>query len=280
VSLATGDAPLRGKTVVVTGSTRGIGRAIAEECARRGASVVVSSRTPAAVEETVAAFTGAGWTAAGIPADVSLPEDLASLFAFARETYGGVDVWFNNAGVSPGYVPFDELTAEEMRRVVDVNLLGTMEACRILLPYFAEHGGVLVNVSGRGGRGDATPYTAAYGATKAAVLQFTLSLARENRRHRNVSIHVLLPGMVDTDFYGPEMRVSPALVESARSIRIVLDTIGVPLEDVGRTAADAAAQTPGERTGRVYRAASGMRMMLGGFRLMGYRMTGRMPEEP
>jgi NAD(P)-dependent dehydrogenase (short-subunit alcohol dehydrogenase family) len=271
---------LAGKVVVVTGSTRGIGRAIAEECARQGASVVVSSRTQHAVSAAVEDFTSAGWKAAGIPCDVSRIADLELLLAFANDTFGHVDVWFNNAGISPGYVPLDELSAEELHHVVDVNLLGTLDACRMLIPYFTRRAGVLVNVSGRGGRGDATPYTAVYGATKAAVLQLTKSLARENRRHPNLSIHALLPGMVDTDFYGPEMRVSPHLTESARNIPLVLKAIGVPKADVGLVAASIAAQKPGAETGKVYSAAKGSRMMLGGFKLMGWRMSGRMTKEP
>ncbi len=272
--------PVNRKIVVVTGSTRGIGRAIAEECARQGATVVISSRTASAVDAALADFRSAGRKASGITCDVRHPHDLELLLAHATDTHGRVDVWFNNAGISLGYVPFDEFSAEEIHDIVDTNLLGVMNASRLLIPYFAEGGGILVNVSGRGGRGDATPYTAAYGATKAAVLQFTKSLAAENRRHGNLSIHALLPGMVATDFYGPDMRVSPVVEASSRNIPLVLEAIGVPKADVGRTAAAVAAQKPGAVTGRVYSAAVGMRMMTGGTKLAWWGMTGRMVREP
>jgi NAD(P)-dependent dehydrogenase (short-subunit alcohol dehydrogenase family) len=271
---------LQGKVVVITGSTRGIGRAIASACASKGATVVVSSRTPHAVEETVADLIAAGRVASGMACDVSKPEDVERLFAHALEAHGHVDVWFNNAGVSPGYRPLTDLTSEELQHVVAVNLLGVEYAARLLLPYFAERGGILVNVSGRGGRGDPTPYTAAYGATKAAVLQLTKSLSAENKRFGNVSVHVLLPGMVETDFYGPEMRVAPGLETSARNIPWVLRAIGVAKREVGELASEIAAQEPGRETGRVYRTVRGFRAVRGVARLIGYRMSGRITPEP
>jgi glucose 1-dehydrogenase len=271
---------LQGKVVVVTGSTRGIGRAIAEACAAHGATVVVSSRIESAVVDTVADIAAAGRTASGVVCDVSDPDAVAGLFAHACETHGRVDVWFNNAGISPGYRPLPDLTTDELARTTAVNLLGVEYAARLLLPYLAEHGGILVNISGRGGRGDPTAYTAAYGATKAAVLQLTRSLAAENRRHGNISVHALLPGMVETDFYGPHMLVSPDLEASARNIPWVLRAIGVPKREVGELAAQIASQRPGAATGRVYRTVGGFRAMRGISRLIGYRLSGRIIREP
>ncbi len=272
--------PLQGKVVVVTGSTRGIGRAIAEACAERGATVVVSSRTAVAVEAAVADLRAAGRSAGGTACDVGRPEDVRALFAYALKAHGSIDVWFNNAGISLGYRSLAECSPEELRRIAEVNLLGVEYAAHLLLPYFSAHGGALVNVSGRGGRGDATPYTAAYGATKAAVLQLTKSLAAESKRFGNVSVHALLPGMVETDFYGPDMRVSPDLEMSARNIPWVLRAIGVPKREVGELAARIAAREPGRETGRVYRTARGLRAMRGVARLVGYRMSGRITREP
>jgi NAD(P)-dependent dehydrogenase (short-subunit alcohol dehydrogenase family) len=272
--------PLAGKVVVVTGSTRGIGRAIAEACAAQGATVVVASRHPDAVADTVADLTAAGRVATGIPCDVSDFDSLQRLFRHAPEAHGHIDVWFSNAGISPGYQPLPELSVEDLAEVVAVNILGVEYAAKLLLPYFAKHSGILVNISGRGGRGDATAYTAAYGATKAAVLQLTKSLAAENKRYVNVSVHALLPGMVETDFYGPRMRVSPELEASARNIPWVLRAIGVPKREVGELAAAIAAQTPGRETGRIYRTMRGLKTMRGVARLIGYRMSGRITAEP
>lgn len=267
---------LTGKVVVITGSTRGIGRAMAEACASEGATVVVSSRTRAAVDETLDAIAKKGGKASGLVCDVANEADLEALLAHAVRAHGGVDVWVNNAGISLGMRFHEDESPEEIRRIVDINLVGTMLASRLVVPYMISRGGgVLINVSGRGGRGDAAPYTAAYAATKAGVMVFTKSIAGEHKDDP-VSIHVFMPGMVDTDFYGDGMEVSPALADVVSNIRVVLDCIGTPLEAVGPKLAEVAAEKPGEKTGQVHAVNGGMRQMLGGFKIMWARMTGRM----
>jgi NAD(P)-dependent dehydrogenase (short-subunit alcohol dehydrogenase family) len=268
--------PLGGKVVAITGSTRGIGRCMAEACAAQGATVVVSSRGASAVDETVSTLRASGASASGIPCDVSRESDLEALLAHVIAQHGGVDVWVNNAGMSLGMLRHVDATPEEIHRIVDVNLVGTMLASRLVLPRLIERGGgLLINVSGRGGRGDTAAYTAAYAATKAGVTVFTKSLAAEHKGDP-VSILVFMPGMVDTDFYGSDMRVSPDLVDLAGNIRVVLDAIGTPLEAVGPSLARLAATAPGSATGGVHSVSGGMRRTLGGFKLMAARLSGRM----
>jgi len=267
---------LAGKVVVITGSTRGIGRAMAESCAGEGATVVVSSRTAAAVEETVASLRSSGASVSGVVCDVAVEADLEALLAHAIGTHGDVDVWVNNAGMSLGMRRHVDTSPEEIRRIIEVNLTGTMLASRLVMPYFvARGGGVLINVSGRGGRGDAASFTAAYAATKAAVMVFTKSIAEEHKADP-VSVFVFMPGMVDTDFYGESMQVGDDLKDLAGNIRIVLDAIGTPIEAVGPKLADVACAIPGADTGKVVSVTGGARMMVGGFKLMWARMTGRM----
>jgi NAD(P)-dependent dehydrogenase (short-subunit alcohol dehydrogenase family) len=178
--------------------------------------------------------------------------------------------------MSLGMLRHIDASPDEIHRIVDVNLVGTMLASRIVVPHLvARGGGLLVNVSGRGGRGDVAAYTAAYAATKAGVMAFTRSLAAEHTADP-VSILVFMPGMVDTDFYGPDMRVSPDLEAVAGNIRIVLDAIGTPLTEVGPSLAALAATKPGSETGTVHRVRSGTRGMIGGFKLMWARTSGRM----
>lgn len=269
-------AALEGKVVVITGSTRGIGRAMAESCAAEGATVVVSSRTAAAVEEAVTALRARGGRASGTVCDVAVEADLEALLRHAVETHGGVDVWVNNAGISLGMRRHVDTAPEDIRRIVEINLVGTMLASRLVVPYLVSRGGgVLVNVSGRGGRGDAAAYTAAYAATKAAVMVFTKSLAEEHKRDP-LSVFVFMPGMVDTDFYGESMQVGEDLKDLAGNIRVVLDAIGTPIGEVGPKLAEIAACEPGRETGRVVGVSGGGRMMLGGLKLAWARLTGRM----
>lgn len=267
---------LTGKVIVITGSTRGIGRAMAESCAERGATVVVSSRTRGAVDETVADLRSRGLSASGAVCDVAIEEDLRALLDHAICEHGGVDVWVNNAGMSLGMRRHVQTSSDEIRRIVDVNLTGTMLASRLVVPYLISRGGgVLVNVSGRGGRGDTAAYTASYAATKAGVMVFTRSLAEEHRRDP-VSILVFMPGMVDTDFYGPQMQVDDDLAGLVGNVRVVLDAIGTPIDAVGPRLAEAACTVPGSDSGRVVSVAGGARMALGGLRLLWARLTGRM----
>jgi NAD(P)-dependent dehydrogenase (short-subunit alcohol dehydrogenase family) len=267
---------LDGKVVAITGSTRGIGRAMAEACAAAGATVVVSSRTPAAVDETVAALRAAGGSASGVTCDVTRSEDLEALLAHAIATHGGVDVWVNNAGMSLGMLRHLDTMPEEDDLIVRTNLLSVMNASRLAVRYFVERrGGVLVNVSGRGGRGDASAYTAAYAATKAGVMVFTKSLAAE---HKNdpVTIVAFMPGMVETDFYGESMRVGPGLEPMVEALEVVLDAIGTPIEMVGPKLVEVACITPGEKSGTVADVNPPLRMMRGGMRLAWARMTGKL----
>jgi len=269
---------LGGKTVVITGSSRGIGRSIALAAAAEGANVVVSSRTAAAVQPVVDAITRAGGSASGMACDVTSESDLEALLGHAIERWGHLDVWVNNAGVSEGYRPVDELSPDEMREVVGINLVGTMLACRLVVPYMREHGGVLINMAGRGYKGDATPHTASYAATKAAVVSFTRSLAAENK-DAPVSIHALVPGMVATDFYRDDMPCSPKLEASRGNIALALDAFGVPLDAVGGESVPILAQTPGASTGKVYSLLKGVRTLRGIALMSWWGMSGKMKRD-
>ncbi len=223
---------LNGRVVVVTGSTRGIGRAVAEACAKEGARVVICSRQKSAVAETLETFKKEGWQVSGITIDVSVKGDLEKLFQHAIETWGKIDVWINNAGLSGGFRPLPQMTQEEIRALVEVNFTAVLDACRIVIPYFiTKGGGILINMKGTGGRGEPSPFLATYSATKAAITNLTNSLAEENRAYP-ISIHSVIPGMVATDFY-KDMKTSPELAASIQSLPYVLKAFGVPTDIVG-----------------------------------------------
>lgn len=270
---------LTDKVVVVTGSTRGIGRAIVEACAREGAAVIVSSRHEAAVDETRAALLQQGWRASGLVADVAVADDVQRLLQHAIDTWGRVDVWVNNAGLSAGLRNLADLSPEEIAAVVAVNLTGTIQACRLVIPYFLSRGsGILLNMSGRGGRGEPSPHMAVYAATKAAVTSLTRSVAQEYRG-RPISIHAVIPGMVATDFYR-DIATSPELAAERQQVPYALAAFGVPVDEVARVFVQLAAQEPGRETGKVYSLLKGPRLARGIGLMLWYRLTGRLRSSP
>lgn len=265
---------LAGRVVVVTGSTRGIGRAIAEACAQKGGRLVICSRDGGAVQKAVRELAQQGFEVSGAICDVSVAGDVEKLLQQAIESWGRVDVWVNNAGASGGYRPLDEMSPEEIAHIVDVNLTGTVRACRAVIPHFIQQGGgVLINISGKGGRGDVSPFMAVYAATKAAVTSLTKSLAQEYKEYP-ISIHAVVPGMVATDFF-TDVKTGPKVADTVESLPYVLKAIGVPVDDVGHFVAKVAAQEPGKVTGKEYSVIKGARLMRGIALLAWFRLTGK-----
>jgi NAD(P)-dependent dehydrogenase (short-subunit alcohol dehydrogenase family) len=267
---------LQGKVVVVTGSTRGIGRSIVEACARAGATAVISSRTAQAVQSTVADLRESGARVSGLAANAGHYEELEALRDHALAEHGRIDVWVGNEGVSNGYRYLDDESASEIHDLITVNVLGQLYAAKLMIPYFREHGGYLMNVCGRGWKGDATPYTTAYGASKAAVASLTRSLAAENKDCPNVSINAFVPGMVDTDFYRDDMPVSPRLEATRHNVRLALDAFGTPVVEVGERCAALIAEQPGKTSGKIYPMLGLRQVVAGGAKMAYWGMTGKM----
>lgn len=266
---------LDGKVVVVTGSTRGIGRAVALACARAGATVVVNGRTEGAVRSVLADLRSTGAHVSGVAGSVAEPDDVQRIFDHAIAEHGAIDAWFNNAGLSGGFRPLDEFSTDEVLDIVDVNVAGVMLGCRLLVPYLRDRGGIVVNMCGRGSRGEVAAFGAAYAATKAAIASLTRSVAAENRDAQMLTVCGLLPGMVATDFYS-EMTVSPRLADRVDNVFVALDAFGAELDEVGELAVRLAAQRPGTGSGEIHSIISRSRAMRGVFKLMRARMSGRM----
>lgn len=266
---------LKDKVVVITGSTRGIGRAIAWSCAQQGARVIISSRKESAVKETCKTFQKENFKVSGIKADVAVNEDLIKLFNHSVETWGQIDVWINNAGLSAGMRFFDELSEEEIKEIVNVNITGTMQASRIIIPYFIkQEKGILINMGGMGSKGEKAPHLTAYALTKAAVNSFTKNLAEEYKEYP-ISIHMIIPGMVETDFYN-NIKVSPKLTKDLKNLPYALKAFSTPIEKVGEFCMEVAAQESGKNTGKIYSLLRGTRLMRGIALMIWYRLSGKM----
>eukprot|EP00891_Asterochloris_glomerata_P001477 jgi/Astpho2/1477/Aster-05363 len=198
-------APRTQLSVVVTGSGKGIGKAIAREFLRAGDKVVVTSRSLRGLRQGIAELrseVGPDIQIFGQQCDVTSPAGVAYLTAYAESVLGTVDVWINNAGYSGSFQSFTDARPEQLQRVVQTNLLGTLLCTRAAMQLMGRQpqGGHIFLMDGAGADGMPTPQYAAYGATKAGVAHLGKSLKAEAGALTSpVGIHTLSPGMVLTD---------------------------------------------------------------------------------
>jgi NAD(P)-dependent dehydrogenase (short-subunit alcohol dehydrogenase family) len=191
---------LEGRVAVVTGSSRGLGLAMARVLGRHGASVVLASRSGVDVAAAVGRLRAEGIEAAGRRCDTA---DLADVEALRDEALalGTLDIWVNNAGTSGVYGPTASTPVEDFARVVRTNILGTFHGSRVALPVFLGQGhGDLVNVYGQGDQGPVALQNA-YASSKRWVRQFTETLRAETKGS-GVRVHGMNPGLVITDMLG------------------------------------------------------------------------------
>jgi NAD(P)-dependent dehydrogenase (short-subunit alcohol dehydrogenase family) len=184
---------LAGKVAIVTGASRGIGRAIALTLARAGCRLVLTARTEFALGETAAAIAYHG----GEVALVATPEpDAEKVVAAAVDRFGGIDVLINNAGTTKTG-DFLSLTDEDWEDGYSVKFFGTMRLCRAAWPYLREARGAVVNIGGAGGRTPDERFTLG-GSVNAAVMAFTKALAQLGIED-GVQVNLINPGLIRTD---------------------------------------------------------------------------------
>lgn len=190
---------LQDKVAIITGSSRGIGKAIAESMALLGAKVVISSRKPEPCEVVAAGIREAGGDAIVIPCNISRRNEVEALVAGTTKHYGHVDILVCNAAVNPAYGPMANLTDEQFDKIIDSNVKSTLWLCNLTMPGMAERGGgAVVIVSSIGGL-KGSPVIGMYGVSKAADFALARALAVE-WGPRNVRINCVAPGLVQTDF--------------------------------------------------------------------------------
>jgi NAD(P)-dependent dehydrogenase (short-subunit alcohol dehydrogenase family) len=222
---------LSGKTAIVTGSSRGIGRAIAEEMAAHGANVVISSRKQDACQEVADAINarGAG-KAIAIAASISDKEALQHLVDETRRQLGRIDVLVCNAASNPYFGPMAGITDDQFRKIMDNNVLSNHWLTSMVAPEMVERGeGSIVIVSSVGGLTSST-VIGAYNISKAADLQLVRNLAAEFGPS-GVRVNAIAPGLVRTDF-ARALWENPDILKSVTKVA-ALKRIGEPREIAG-----------------------------------------------
>ncbi len=221
---------LAGRVAIVTGSTKGIGRAIARDLLREGVHVTISARTAEAVERTVRELggaEGAGGEAFGVPCDVRDPGACEALVARTVERFGRLDILVNNAGVGR-FASVEELSLEDWHVQIETNLNGVFYLTRAAVPHLKERGdGWIVNIGSLAGR---NPFAggAAYNATKFGLLGMTEAMMLD-LRHQGIRVSLVMPGSVSTAFGGREPGPEDAWRLTADDVaRAVVDLLRYP----------------------------------------------------
>ena len=244
---------LDGKVAVVTGASKGIGAAIAQQLAGEGAAVVVNyANSPRQAEAVVATIQSAGGKAKAVRADVSKPAEAKELISAALSAFGRVDILVNNAGTYE-FVPLGGISEEHYDRIFDLNVKGLLFTTQAAADAFNGHGGTVINISSLASQ-MSIPNSAVYSATKAAVDAITRTLAAE-LGPRKILVNSILPGPVDTegtramdDFDSFSAQIVP---------RTPLGRIGQP-NDIAGVVSFLASDQAGWITGQVIAVAGGL----------------------
>jgi len=234
---------LEGKVALVTGASRGIGRAVAQALAAEGASVVLGARDAARLQEVVAAIAAAGGKAEALTLDVASAESVAAGFEKLLAVHGRLDLLVNNAGITRDTLLL-RMKPEQWSEVLDTNLTGAFLCTQAALkPMLKQRAGRIVNISsvvGLTGNAGQTNYA----ASKAGLIGFTKAVAREVAS-RSITVNAVAPGFIETD-------MTAAMTDKARdsmTAAIPLGRVGSPEDVAGAVcflASDAAAYVTGQ----------------------------------
>lgn len=238
---------LTGKVAIVTGSTKGIGRSIAEALARAGAKVVISSRKADQCESVANAIKSEGHEASPIACHIGKREDVEHLVSETKERYGKIDILVCNAAVNPYYGPTSGLSDDAFAKVMDSNVRSNIWLCNLAIPDMAERrDGSVIIVSSIGGlKGSLN--LGIYAISKAADFQLARNLAVE-WGPKNIRVNCIAPGIVKTDF-ARELWGNPEILSRAESTT-PLRRIGEP-DDIAGAAVFLASRAGAWMTGQV-----------------------------
>ena len=244
---------LDNKVAIITGASKGIGKAIAYALGQQGAKIVIASRKQDAVDETAAEFRKEGIDATGIAAHMGDMAQVKSLVEKTLEIYGGIDIIVNNAAINPVFGPILQTDLPVFDKIMEVNVKGPLELCKLAYPSMkARGGGSIINISSIEGLTPALGL-GLYSISKATLIATTKVIAREWGADK-IRANVICPGLVQTKF-------SEALTGNEKILKMVmakqaLPHLAVP-EDIAGLALFLAADASAFCTGAVYTADGG-----------------------
>jgi NAD(P)-dependent dehydrogenase (short-subunit alcohol dehydrogenase family) len=218
---------LSAKVAIVTGGSRGIGKATAKLFAQEGANVVITAKDATRVQTSSREL-----NIIGIAGDIKKTEDIENVVKKTLEKFGKIDILVNNAGIFPEIKPLHEISDKEWNEVIDINLNGQFRFTRAVIPHMMKKGGCIVNVSSDAGLKSFESFEAdAYSASKAALILLTKAWAIEYARYK-IRVNCVCPGLVETDMTKAYLRS-----EADRAMAVAdhpLGRIGV-VDDVAKT---------------------------------------------
>lgn len=210
---------LKGKTALVTGGSRGIGKAVAKAFLDEGARVVIAARNKEEIDRTKKELAAIGSGVDGFVADVSNPKDIAALVAATVERLGGIDILVNAAGIYGPIGPSAEVNLAAWEETFAINVFGTFALVQKVLPGMEKKGkGKIINFSG-GGDGP-LPRFSAYSASKVAIVRLTETIAEEVKKN-NVDMNAIAPGAVNTKFLDDALAAGEGLVGRERYLALL-----------------------------------------------------------
>ena len=217
---------IKGKVAVITGGTKGIGRAIAESLLQAGANVFVCGRNAQDLRKALTALSEFG-RVEGETCDVRSFEQIKMMLNEAERKFGGVDILINNAGMGI-FKLVEETKPEEFRQVLETNLFGVFYTCNAAIPMMKRRGGgYIINISSLAGT-NAHPRMSAYNASKFGLNGFSEALMQEVR-HDNIKVSYIMPGSVNTEFGGEEVSDEKSWqLQPADVAQTVLDLLQMP----------------------------------------------------
>ncbi len=247
-------AKLSGKVAVVTGASKGIGAAIAEELAKDGASVIVNySSSAAGADAVVAKIKAGGGKAKAVRADVSKPAEAKQLIDAAVSEFGRMDILVNNAAVYD-FLPLHQITEAHFDRMFDLNVRGLLFTTQAAADAFGDQGGSIINIGSMASLSP-PPGGSVYSATKGAVDILTRGLARE-LGPKKILVNAVLPGPVETE--GTQSMAEWSQFKAMLLPMTPLGRVGQP-RDIATVVSFLASEDAGWVTGQILQAAGGLR---------------------